>query len=65
MDETENNRGTVWDGDLYSVHLEVSSVHEIPVAGGSFVIRHSGREDTHTPVRNGASLKTVINHEPL
>jgi hypothetical protein len=53
-DETENNRGAVLDGNLYSVCLEVSSVQEILVTrDSSFVIRHSGRKDTRSPVRNG------------
>jgi hypothetical protein len=60
-DERVNKRGFIWDGDLYSLHLEVSSVQEISVGRDSpFGIRHSGREDTRSPVRNGASLKQPL-----
>jgi hypothetical protein len=54
--KTDNNRGTVRDGDLYSVRLEVSSVLSWEWAGilrSSFV---TVEEDTRSPVRNGASL---------
>jgi hypothetical protein len=45
----------------YSICLEVSSVKKSSVAGdSSFVIRHSGREDTRSPVRNGASLRQSL-----
>jgi hypothetical protein len=54
--ERQNNRGTVIHGDLYSVHLEVSSVQMTVSSDFSFVIRHSITEDTHSPVRNGVSL---------
>jgi hypothetical protein len=51
----------VRDGDLYSVLLEVSSVQESSVASDSLlVIRHSGREDTRSPVRNGVSLRQSL-----
>jgi hypothetical protein len=57
----QNNRGTVRHGDLYSVRLEVSSVQESSVArDSSFAIRHSRREDTRSPVRNGASLRQPL-----
>jgi hypothetical protein len=72
----QNNRGTVCDDDLrvYSCRLEVSPVWIVQSfrirkgvqcvsSDSSFVIRHSGREDTRSPVRNGESLKTVIDCE--
>jgi hypothetical protein len=57
----ESNTRTGGDGDLYSIRLEVSSV-QLSSFGkdSSFVIRHSGREDTRNPVRNGASLRQSL-----
>jgi hypothetical protein len=56
-----SNTRTVRGGGLCSVRLEVIKEEFSSVAcDSSFVFGHSGREDTRSPVRNGAGLRQSL-----
>jgi hypothetical protein len=56
---TTNNRKIheLWEVVIY-IRFAWKLVHSMRVT--SFAIRQSGREDTHSPVRNGASLRQSL-----